>query len=166
MQVITEILKQPQVWGPLVTVLAGATGWGLKVWWDSRQLKQAHRQRLVVLMTEKLHDYAEKYYMPLVGIARDLEMHLNHDDAQLSFYYLVRYISQYRKINTMMPGTFLTNLVAEKVVDTLEIEIYQCLTSPHLLSPCEYSIVESVNPDVTLATLVERLQDGDLASIY
>ena len=128
---------------------------------DRLRLERTHKQKVVELMVEKIHEYGMGMYLPLVGRLNTLDRALkelliinSREQKERCLWRLARYLSFQRTL----PGMFLSNLTAERVTAYMGDEIYNHLTASHYLSPDQIIFVSThTDTDQSLESFRKRI---------
>jgi hypothetical protein len=145
-------------WWDLLKVVGGAAlGILIKAIFDLFALRKASERKIVETMTTKLHEYAEKYYMPCVNQAARAKRNIaaytvappqmpDPESALRALHALALLHSKINKGKREIGGVFLTTRTGEAIVSALEGEITSQVTKSGLTIEDVLEIVALVEP--------------------
>ena len=136
----------------LLKILTGA-GAGIFATWltywlvGRRRITLAHRHRMTELMVEKLHQYTQKYYMPIINAAHALSEDLDArikktqttKDYYRSFYFLTKLLHSWYARTKMLGGYFLRDNTVGYVLQSEEGAIRKLIRK--FVTPTDASIL-------------------------
>lgn len=169
---ISYILKVVGGGGGILALI----GYILRYFLGKLSVKHSHRLEIEREMTNKIHKYMEKYYMPLLRSAAQAATSLQEKvedkaDPQnvIAFFYLSRYFSANYNVSKKMEGIFLRDLVIEALIGRIGKEAFAKITSQpdKYLSEMDASeIRKRTNPHELLADFRDKLNGEPLKSVF
>jgi hypothetical protein len=142
-----------------------------KFWLD----KQSHRNRIKEIMTGKMIDYNEKYYLPLSTEMEGLRWSLKQGARKSGreqnahcFFYLARYFSRRVQSQKFLSGYILRDIHLERALMLLETQIFDEIVGPSgFLSPFDMAtLVKHTSPDESFDDFHSKLSVSPMSRLF
>lgn len=159
----------------VTAIISGGAGYLVKFLLDREGLAFTHTNKLIEDKTLRLHDYIEKYYMPMLARARRLEIALKEANAnkspaniKIAFFRTIQWIGILKQWQTDIGGmVFFENLTSEKIILVLLNKIQTCFTAgPYMNIYDFFKMVEKADSNIPWATFENGLAEEQMKSIY
>lgn len=123
--------------------------------------KQAHKHRIREMMTSKMLDYTEKFYLPMLteaeGFRWSLEQEepedVNSPEIKSHFRYMARYFRRRHEVEEGMSGYILHNVSTEKILSSLETKVGEEVIGSNFLSRLDLASI------ITFTTLAQTFYE-------
>lgn len=100
----------------------------LKEDYERDRLQLAHKQKMIETMVTELHEFSKTYYMPYLTSIGMFDFYLERGDLRMAFYGVARYFAARAKMVENLPGYFLKDVTAERIVAHLDFKLRrECL---------------------------------------